>query len=771
MSLRKLKKKLFKSSSRHHDESGLSTRSNSASTSEIFSEDSNQNVSSHKNTEEKEEQEEQTDILDDFEGVSNLAQPTSLVLDVCQFTASMGSTILDPVSKFFPIVGDVANILNQVIHIYDVAQHNKKICGVLLDRVTVADAAVRNLKIRRKEYISFFTKSNYLALKGFVNTIKEIKKFASEISQLSKISKYLRAESIDDTFRELAKKFDDHMNVLQFAITIDSKIQSAKDAQVIKEDLGIMKDFLGSIGSGITNMDNKVNEIVTIISTLNENFNNSVNHQPSADDPLNINDYEFDPNSVSSNKKVHRRTRKSDKIDLAFKELSIQDDPDITMNSVSVQVTILKKLQTCEEIIKFIGLCKDNDNLFLVTEWVDNGNLREFYKSRTDLDQKTKISFALDIARGLNFLASVQMLHRDLSSENILITLQKKAKIANFSFSRGISEATRNIKANIKNVRYTAPEKLRSQADYKNQKDYREHTYDTRCEVYSFGVLLWEIWELKIPYEDDDSIMSIRGKVIKGYREKFSPGVHPDYERLVSSSTCGAWNDDPRFRPNFTDMFLSLKRLFEAIMIQSESAKNSPNIKPIQIKKDENDIDSDCMLTIDYTSIGDMTLYEAIAKHEEITKNHEEDISIKESIWKCFEEYAALGDIDAKYWKGYYLYYNELKGPKELESQRTEEAMQLFKEAADEGNIPEAQLRYGNYLSKMGKKEKTLAPKYFQKAADNGNVMAMYNIGNMYYRGILVKKNIAEGERYLRLAACNQNKPAIELLDAVDAII
>ncbi|RHZ79863.1 hypothetical protein Glove_140g132 [Diversispora epigaea] len=759
MSLRKLKKKLFKSSSHHHDESGLSTRSNSASTSEIFSEDSNRNVSSDKNTEEHEEQ---TDVLDDFEGANNLAQPaTTLVLDVCQFTASMGSTILDPVSKFFPIVGDIANILNQVIHIYDVAQHNKKICGVLLDRVTVADAAVRSLKIRRKEYISFFTKSNYVALLGFANTIKEIRKFASEISQLSKISKYLRAESIDDTFRELAKKFDDYMNVLQFAITIDSKIQSAKDSQVIKEDLGTMKNYLELIGGGITNVDNKINDVLTIISTLNENFNNSVNHQPTADDPLNINDYEFDPNSVSGSKKVHRRTRKSDRTDAAFKELSIQDDPDISVNSVSVQVTILKKLQASEGIIKFIGLCKDKDNLFLVTEWAENGSLREFYKSHPDLDPEKKISIALDIARGLNFLAAVQMLHRDLSSENILITLQKKAKIANFSFSRGTSEATRNIKANIKNVRYTAPEKLRSLADYKNQKDYREHTYDTRCEVYSFGMLLWEIWELKIPYEDDESIISIREKVIKGYREKFSPGVHPEYERLVSSSTCGAWNDDPRFRPNFTEMFLTLKKLYE-IMIQSESAKNSSNI---QIKEDESNIDDDCMLTIDYTSFGDMTLNEAIMKHEEITKNHEEDISVKEKIWKCFEEYAAAGDIEAKYWKGYYLYYNELKGPDELKNQRDEEAMQLFKEAADEGNIPEAQLRYGNYLVKL---KKASAAEYFQKAADNGNVMAMFNIGKMYYIGIMVKKNIAEGERYLRLAACNQNKPAIELCKKVN---
>lgn len=190
------------------------------------------------------------------------------------------------------------------------------------------------------------------------------------------------------------------------------------------------------------------------------------------DDPLKIEDFEFVSDS-NRGKKVHKRIRKRDGCEVAFKEVPVKDLPEDTKNSISVQVTILKKIQQSDEIIKFIGLHKSNDSIYLVTEWVEYGSLRQYYKTY-GMEDGMKISIALEISRGLNFLASVQILHRDISSENILISLEKRAKITNFGLSRGFSDATRNIKANINNVRYMAPEKLKN-------KGYK---YDIKCEVY-----------------------------------------------------------------------------------------------------------------------------------------------------------------------------------------------------------------------------------------------------------------------------------------------
>ena len=68
--------------------------------------------------------------------------------------------------------------------------------------------------------------------------------------------------------------------------------------------------------------------------------------------------------------------------------------------------------------------------------------------------------------------------------------------ITNFKFSRRFDEATSNIAVNKECVRYSAPEMLRRRftGDYSIK-------YDTKCEVYSFGILLWEIAECRISYE------------------------------------------------------------------------------------------------------------------------------------------------------------------------------------------------------------------------------------------------------------------------------
>jgi len=106
--------------------------------------------------------------------------------------------------------------------------------------------------------------------------------------------------------------------------------------------------------------------------------------------------------------------------------------------------------------------------------------------------------------------------HRDIRSENILITLNETAKLANFKLSRYSYGLSLNQSHGLERVRYCAPELLDRAPDYK---------YDYKCEVYSFGILLWEIAEGKSPYQGNDDIMAITENVRnKMYREPFSEG-------------------------------------------------------------------------------------------------------------------------------------------------------------------------------------------------------------------------------------------------------
>ena len=94
--------------------------------------------------------------------------------------------------------------------------------------------------------------------------------------------------------------------------------------------------------------------------------------------------------------------------EFAFKVISESDPED--KNSVKNQVTILKEFQNWQNIIKFYGLTCDGDKWYLVTEWAEFGNLREFYTNyKEQFDLKLKLRISHDIARGLNFLRSVEV--------------------------------------------------------------------------------------------------------------------------------------------------------------------------------------------------------------------------------------------------------------------------------------------------------------------------------------------------------------------------
>ena len=114
-------------------------------------------------------------------------------------------------------------------------------------------------------------------------------------------------------------------------------------------------------------------------------------------------------------------------------------------------------------------------------------------------------------------------MHCDIRAENVLITHNKTTKLTNFKLSHKLSAAVLKLKnfnkftlnqgKNLERARYYAPELLEGTPNFR---------YDYKCEVYSFGILLWEIAEEKTPYKDYEDIMKIVDLVSEKYRESFS---------------------------------------------------------------------------------------------------------------------------------------------------------------------------------------------------------------------------------------------------------
>ncbi|PKK63263.1 hypothetical protein RhiirC2_701866, partial [Rhizophagus irregularis] len=143
-----------------------------------------------------------------------------------------------------------------------------------------------------------------------------------------------------------------------------------------------------------------VTEVETTMKFKNEdNNNNSYVHQ------LEFIDYEKTDEKPHKNGRVTKWVSVKNKSEeFAFKIISEEEK-----NMVQNQIRVLKELHDWQNVIKIYGLTYKGNKWYLVSEWAKYGNLREYYTNYKDrFNLRLKLRMSLDIARGLNFLRTVE---------------------------------------------------------------------------------------------------------------------------------------------------------------------------------------------------------------------------------------------------------------------------------------------------------------------------------------------------------------------------
>ncbi|CAG8590094.1 36811_t:CDS:2 [Gigaspora margarita] len=175
------------------------------------------------------------------------------------------------------------------------------------------------------------------------------------------------------------------------------------------------------------------------------------------------------------------------------------------MNEIIYELRKHKKLKN-KNIVEFCGVVRSpNDKTFLVTEYVENGNLRD-YLSENYLDWSTKTQMAVDIADGLLECHNNDIIHSDLKAENILVDRNMTLKIADFGLSVTKFELDIGIAAGGA-LKWRAPERFATSAKfrqkYSNNPKFSNifnkemiKFYENQpilSDIYSYGLVIWEI--------------------------------------------------------------------------------------------------------------------------------------------------------------------------------------------------------------------------------------------------------------------------------------
>ncbi|ELR18375.1 protein kinase domain containing protein [Acanthamoeba castellanii str. Neff] len=204
-------------------------------------------------------------------------------------------------------------------------------------------------------------------------------------------------------------------------------------------------------------------------------------------------------------------------------------------------------------IVQLIGLSLSEGNLILVMELVERGSLHYVLADRSlKLSWPKRLSMLRDAALGINYLHSLGVIHRDLKSHNLLVDENWGVKVGDFGFATAKQDNATMTRCGTPS--WTAPEILSPPPGGAK--------YDESVDVYSFGIVMWEVLTRRAPYHEKNAVC-VAVDVIQGQR----PPIPPDTDKQFAQLMQRCWDASPRKRPSMDEIMAYLNSALDKIEV------------------------------------------------------------------------------------------------------------------------------------------------------------------------------------------------------------
>ncbi|XP_015179869.1 PREDICTED: mitogen-activated protein kinase kinase kinase 11-like isoform X3 [Polistes dominula] len=231
------------------------------------------------------------------------------------------------------------------------------------------------------------------------------------------------------------------------------------------------------------------------------------------------------------------------------------EEPSVILENVRQEAKLFWLLKH-ENIVQLEGVCLKMPNMCLVMEYARGGSLNRVLSGRK-IRPDVLVDWAIQIARGMDYLhnkAPVSLIHRDLKSSNVLLSepienddLQYKTlKITDFGLAREVYKTTRMSAAGT--YAWMAPEVI------------KKSTFSKASDVWSYGVLLWELLTGETPYKGIDALAVAYGVAVNKLTLPI-PSTCPQPWRCLMEA---CWSSDSHCRPGFAEILLALDEVRSA---------------------------------------------------------------------------------------------------------------------------------------------------------------------------------------------------------------
>ncbi|OIW12747.1 hypothetical protein TanjilG_24680 [Lupinus angustifolius] len=230
--------------------------------------------------------------------------------------------------------------------------------------------------------------------------------------------------------------------------------------------------------------------------------------------------WEIDPKHLNYGTQVTSGSY-SELQEVAIKVLKPEHVSSDLQREFAQEVYIMRKVRH-KNVVQFIGACTKPPRLCIVTEFMSGGSVYDYlHKQKGCFKFPTLLRVANDVSKGMNYLHQHNIIHRDLKGANLLM----------------------------------------------DENSVIEHKpYDHKADVFSFGVVLWELLTGKLPYEYLTPLQAAIGVVQKGLRPTIPKNTHPKFVELLQRS----WQQDPALRPDFSEIIDILQQLAKEVGDEGE---------------------------------------------------------------------------------------------------------------------------------------------------------------------------------------------------------
>eukprot|EP00897_Mesotaenium_endlicherianum_P001955 jgi/Mesen1/1788/ME000014S01189 len=290
----------------------------------------------------------------------------------------------------------------------------------------------------------------------------------------------------------------------------------------------------------------------------------------------NFSDWEIDPAEIDLKKsrligkgafgEIRRVTWRGTPVAVKTVLPSLINDQQI-MKEFRDEVSLLLKLRH-PNVVQFLGAVTAAMPLMLVTEYLPGGDLHEVIKERGGLPARVAVNYALDIARGMNYLHNHKpdaIIHRDLKPRNLLRDEGDHVKVADFGLSKLVKVTNLHdmykMTGETGSYRYMAPEV------------FRHESYDCSVDVFSFAIIFYEMFEGLPPFAKTMTAEGVAWKTaMEAVRPPFKAKTYPPGTRELIVQ---CWAGVASQRPTFSKIIEKLEEIDRLMAVDRDTSSSS----------------------------------------------------------------------------------------------------------------------------------------------------------------------------------------------------